>query len=288
MTAKYMHPGAGRQGNGVDGGNDERKFMIESLVSIRNGLFRTFVRTEGDGDTLLFLHGADGLGGWPRFLGSLARKFRVIAPDHPGFGRSEGLEHVDDVVDLALYYTEFIAAMGLDQPYLMGHSLGGMIAAEVAAIAPDVASKLVLIAPLGLWLDDHPVMDFFAATAEELATAMFHDPGSAIAKEMMTLPPDREGQLEAVLERTKNLSAAGKFLWPIPDKGLQKRIHRIAAPTLLLWGASDRLVPPIYGEAFLTRIQRARLTLLTGAGHMLPFEKGDELVEVVTDFLLAQ
>jgi pimeloyl-ACP methyl ester carboxylesterase len=262
--------------------------MIESLVSIRNGLFQTFVRIEGEGDPLLFLHGASGLRGWPPFLESLARSFRVIVPDHPGFGRSEGLEHLDDVVDLALYYTEFIAAMGLDQPYLVGHSLGGMIAAEVAAIAPDVASKLVLIAPIGLWLDDHPVLDFFAATPEELATAIFHDPGSAIAKELMTLPSDSEAQLEAVLERTKNLSAAGKFLWPIPDKGLKKRIHRIVAPTLLLWGASDRLVPPNYGEAFLKRIQRARLTLLTEASHMLPFEKGDEFVEVVTDFLLVQ
>jgi pimeloyl-ACP methyl ester carboxylesterase len=262
--------------------------MIESLVSIRNGLFQTFVRIAGEGDPLLFLHGASGLPGWPPFLESLARSFRVIVPDHPGFGRSEGLEHLDDVVDLALYYTEFIAAMGLDQPYLVGHSFGGMIAAEVAAIAPDVASKLVLVAPFGLWLDDHPVLDFFAATPEELASTMFHDPGSAIAKELMTLPSDSEAQLEAVLERTKNLSAAGKFLWPIPDKGLKKRIHRIAAPTLLLWGASDRLVPPIYGEAFLKRIQRARLTLLTEASHMLPFEKGDEFVEVVTDFLLVQ
>ena len=104
----------------------------------------------------------------------------------------------------------------------------------------------------------------------------------------MTLPSGSDAQLEAVLERTKNLSAAGKFLWPIPDKGLKKRIHRIAAPTLLLWGASDRLVPPIYGEAFLKRIQRARLILMTGASHMLPYEKDDELVEVVTDFLLVQ
>ena len=262
--------------------------MIESLVSIRNGAFQTFVRIEGEGDPLLFLHSAGGLQGWPPFLESLARSFRVIAPDHPGFGRSEGLEHLDDVVDLALYYTEFIAAMGLDQPYLLGHSLGGMIAAEVAAIAPEVASKLVLIAPLGLWLDDHPVMDFFAATPEEMATAIFHDPGSAIATAMLMLPSDPEAHLEAVLERTKNLSAAGKFLWPLPDRGLKKRIHRIAAPTLLLWGASDRLVPPIYGEAFLKRIQRARLTLFTGASHMLPFEKNDELVEVVTDFLLVQ
>jgi pimeloyl-ACP methyl ester carboxylesterase len=84
----------------------------------------------------------------------------------------------------------------------------------------------------------------------------------------MTLPSDFEAQLEVVLERTKNLSAAGKFLWPIPDKGLKTRIHRIAAPTLLLWGASDRLVPPSYGEAFLKRIQRARLTLFTGARHI--------------------
>jgi pimeloyl-ACP methyl ester carboxylesterase len=262
--------------------------MIESLVSIRNGLFQTFVRSEGEGDPLLFLHGAAGLHGWPPFLESLARSFRVIAPDHPGFGRSEGLQHLDDVVDLALYYTEFIEAMGLDQPYLVGHSLGGMIAAEVAAIAPDLASKLVLIAPVGLWLDDHPVMDFFAATPEELATAIFHDPSSAVAKEMMTMSSDPEAQLEAVLERTKNLSAAGKFLWPIPDKGLKKRIHRIAAPTLLLWGASDQLVPPIYGEEFLTRIDGARLTIFKGASHMLPFEKSDEFVGVVTDFLLVQ
>jgi pimeloyl-ACP methyl ester carboxylesterase len=262
--------------------------MIESLVSIRSGSFQTFVRTEGEGDPLLFLHGAGGLPGWPPFLEALARSFRVIAPDHPGFGRSEGLEHLDDVVDLALYYTEFIEALGLEQPYLVGHSLGGMIAAEIAAIAPDIASKLVLVAPVGLWLDDHPVMDFFAATPEELATAMFHDPGSPVARELLSMPADPEAQLEVTLERTKNLSAAGKFLWPIPDKGLKKRIHRIAVPTLLLWGASDRLVLPIYGEAFLRRLNAARLIVFKGASHMLPFEKSDAFVEVVTDFLLVQ
>jgi pimeloyl-ACP methyl ester carboxylesterase len=176
----------------------------------------------------------------------------------------------------------------LAQPYLVGHSLGGMIAAEVAAIAPDLASKLVLVAPVGLWLDDHPVMDFFTATPEELTTAIFHDPDSAIAKEMLIMPSDPEAQLEAVLERTKNLSATGKFLWPIPDKGLKKRIHRIVAPTLLLWGASDRLVPPTYGKAFLQRIDRARLTVFNGASHMLPFEKTDEFIDVVTDFLMVQ
>src|SRR5262245_3160417 len=129
--------------------------MIESLVSIRQGVFRTLVRSEGEGDPLLFLHGAGGLPGWPAFLESLARSFRVIAPEHPGFGRSEGLELLDDVVDLALYYSEFIEALGLEQPYVVGHSFGAMIGAEVAAIAPHLVSKLVLMAPLGLWLDDH-------------------------------------------------------------------------------------------------------------------------------------
>jgi len=104
---------------------------------------------------------------------------------------------------------------------------------------------------------------------------------------MLTLPSEPDAQMEAVLERTKNLSAAGKFLWPIPDKGLKKRIHRIVAPTLLLWGASDRLVPPVYGEEFLKHIDGARLTIFKGASHMLPFEKPEEVVEAVTDFLLA-
>jgi pimeloyl-ACP methyl ester carboxylesterase len=245
------------------------------------------VRSEGEGDPLLFLHGAAGLQGWPPFLAGLARSFRVVAPEHPGFGRSQGLEHLDDVIDLALYYTEFIEAMGLDQPYIVGHSLGGLIAAEIAAIAPQLASKLVLIAPVGVWLEEHPVMDFFAATPEELATAIFHDSSSSIARELMTMPTDPDAQLEVVLERTQNFSAAGKFLWPIPDKGLKKRIHRIVVPTLVLWGASDRLVPPIYGEEFLKRIDGARLTVFTGASHMLPFEKPDEFIEVVTDFVIA-
>ena len=259
--------------------------MLETTVSIRNGLFRTFVRSAGSGAPLLFLHGAGGLHTWPAFLDALAHMFRVIAPEHPGFGRSEGLEHLDDVVDLALYYTEFMDAMGLEEPYVVGHSLGGMIGAEVAAITPERVSKLVLISPVGLWLDEHPVMDFFSATPEDLASALFHNPASPTAKEMLAFPSDPDAQLEAMLERTKNLTAAGKFLWPIPDKGLKKRIHRISAPTLLLWGASDRLISPVYGEEFLKRIDGAQLAVLKGAGHMLPFEKPDEFVEVLTDFL---
>jgi pimeloyl-ACP methyl ester carboxylesterase len=261
--------------------------MIETMLSVRKGRFRTLVRSAGHGDALLFLHGAHGLHGWPPFLEALTQSFRVIAPEHPGFGRSEGVEQLDDVVDLALYYTELLDALGLDEPYVVGHSLGGMIGAELAAIAPHRVDKLALIAPVGLWLDEHPVLDFFAATPEELAAAIFHDPHSPVARQMLTLPTDPDAQLEAVLERTRNLSAAGKFLWPIPDKGLKKRIHRIVAPTLLLWGASDHLVSPLYGEEFLNHIDGAQLSIFKGASHMLPFEKPDEVVEVITEFLLA-
>ena len=123
--------------------------MLETIVSIRKGTFRTLVWSAGSGDPLLFLHGAGGLHGWPPFLEALAQSFRVIAPEHPGFGQSDGLEILDDIVDLALYYTEFMDAMGLDDPYLVGHSLGGMIGAEVAAIQPERVSKLVLVAPDG-------------------------------------------------------------------------------------------------------------------------------------------
>jgi pimeloyl-ACP methyl ester carboxylesterase len=83
------------------------------------------------------------------------------------------------------------------------------------------------------------------------------------------------------------MASAGKFLWPIPDKGLKKRIHRIQQPTLIVWGASDKLIPPVYGEAFLKAIPGARLVSLPQSAHIPMLEEQDTFVQAVTDFLLA-
>ena len=174
----------------------------------------------------------------------LAGQFAVYAPEMPGFGDSTGLENLDDVIDLAISHLDLLDALGLEQPTVVGHSLGGMVAAEMAGLFPTRIRRLVAIALLGFWLDDQPVPDIFGITPAELPPLIWHDPDGPLAQEWHNVSEDRAAQREAAIRALQNSAAAAKFLWPIPDKGLKKRIHRIEAPTRLVWGASDKLVDP--------------------------------------------
>lgn len=259
--------------------------MEDKTVTVRGGMFQTKLRTDGQGDPLLFLHGAGGLRGWDPFLAELAKQFTVYAPSHPGFETSTGLDHVDDMLDLVVYYNDLLDTLGIASAHVVGHSMGGMLAAELAALSPHRVRKLVLANAAGLWIDEHPVADFFAMTPEQLAVALWHDPNSEVAKTMMAIPQDEKAQLEAFLIRSQHLATAGKFLWPIPDRGLKKRIHRITAPTLLLWGQSDGLVPPLYAQAFQKHIPGAQITIMPRCGHMPMYEDPMGFVSTVTTFL---
>jgi pimeloyl-ACP methyl ester carboxylesterase len=257
----------------------------ETTISVRHGMFEIKLRTDGRGEPLLFLHGAGGLRGWDPFLVETARQFTVYAPAHPGFETSTGIEQLDDMLDLVVYYNDFLDALGIESAHVVGHSMGGMIAAELAALSPHRVRRLVLANAAGLWLDEHPVADFFAMTPDQLAVALWHDPQSAVAKAMMAVPQDEKAQLEAFLIRSQHLATAGKFLWPIPDKGLKKRLHRIKAPTLLLWGQSDGLVPPIYAQEFQRYIAGARVEIMPRCGHMPMYEDPAGFVHTITTFL---
>lgn len=259
--------------------------MEERTVTVRDGLFQIRLRTDGRGEPLLFLHGAGGLRGWDPFLAELARHYTVYAPSHPGFESSSGIEHVDDVVDLVVYYNDLLDALGIDAVHVVGHSMGGMIAAELAALSPHRVRRLVLANAVGLWLDNHPVADFFAMTPDQLGIALWHDPESEVAKAMMAVPEDEQAQLQAYLVRMQHLATAGKFLWPIPDKGLKKRIHRVKAPTLILWGQSDGLVPVAYAQAFQSSILGSQVSVMPRCGHMPMYENPAGFVEEVTGFL---
>jgi pimeloyl-ACP methyl ester carboxylesterase len=259
--------------------------MEEQTIAVRGGMFQSKLRTDGTGDPLLFLHGAGGLRGWDAFLAELAKQFTVYAPAHPGFETSTGIEYIDDMLDLVVYYNDFLDAVGMESAHVVGHSMGGMLGAELAALSPQRVRKLVLANAAGLWLDEHPVADFFAMTPEQLAVALWHDPNSDVAKAMMAVPQDEKAQLEAFLLRTQHLATAGKFLWPIPDKGLKKRIHRIKAPTLVLWGQSDGLVPPVYAQEFQKRIAGSRVTIMPRCGHMPMYEDPAGFVSTVATFL---
>jgi pimeloyl-ACP methyl ester carboxylesterase len=236
----------------------------------------------GSGEPLLFLHGAGGPMIGAPFLDGLARNFTVYAPAHPGFGPGEGLEHIDDVIDFALYYHDFLDELQIENPHVVGHSLGGMLAAEITALAPYRVNRLVLIGPAGLWIDEHPIPDFFTFNPQQIVEVALHDPEGPLGQMML----QQFQAPEAALELHRCMASAGKFLWPIPDKGLKKRIHRIQQPTLIVWGASDKLIPPAYGEAFLKAIPGSRLVTLQKSGHMPMLEEQDEFVEVVTNFLL--
>ncbi|MGQ4807151.1 2-hydroxy-6-oxo-2,4-heptadienoate hydrolase [Candidatus Entotheonellaceae bacterium PAL068K] len=259
--------------------------MEEKTVTVRDGMFETNLRTDGNGDPLLYLHSAGGLRGWDPFLAELAQHFTVYAPSHPGFETSTGLEHIDDIIDLTVYYNDLLDALGLVSTHVVGHSLGAMVAAELAALSPHRVRKLVLANAVGLWLDKQPVADFFAMTPDQLATALWHDPNSDPAKAMLAVPEDEQAQLEAYLIRSQHLATAGKFLWPLPDKGLKKRIHRIQAPTLILWGQSDGLAPVAYAHEFQKRIAGSQVSIMPRCGHLPMYEDQDGFVRLVSGFL---
>lgn len=259
--------------------------MQEKKVAVRGGMFNTDVLEDGSGEPLLFLHGVAGAQPGDPFLSRLAERHRVIAPRLPGFGDSTGTENLLDLHDLIYYQLDLLDALGLRGLPIVGHSLGAMIAAELAAVQPERFTKLVLIAPMGLWNPQHPVADFFSMTPQEVAAATYHDPESPVARAAAEAPEDNEAYVAFMLDRAKSLATTAKYLWPIPNRGLAKRLHRVSAPTLLVWGESDRIVPPAYAEDFQRQIANARVEILPNAGHLPEVEQPDRLAEVVEGFV---
>jgi pimeloyl-ACP methyl ester carboxylesterase len=253
-------------------------------LAVRDGAFSTEVWEAGSGAPLLYLHG-EGRPTWGPFLDALAERHRVIAPLHPGYGGSAGTEQLQDLPDLVYYYLDFLDTLKLRGLPIVGHGLGGMIAAELAAVQPERFTALVLVAPMGLWLPDDPVADFFATPPAQLAARLYHDTSSPAAQAAARVPTEGDEMIEYHVERAKSLATAAKYLWPIPNRGLAKRVHRISAPTLIAWGASDTIASPRYAEAFGQRIKGSRVEIIPEAGHLPHEEQPARLAEVVTAFL---
>ena len=253
------------------------------LVDVAQSRRKVRVFESGSGTPLLFLHSAGGLTEDSPFIAALARRWHVFAPLLPGYGDSEGAESLRDMLGVTLHSFDLIEVLGLDRPILVGHSLGGMIAAEMAAVAPREVERLGLIAPAGLWLDDHPVPDLFSKLPHELPALLFHDP--QFGERVLTAGADFDDPkfLEAfIIRNTRQLAMAGKLLFPIPERGLAERLYRIRAKTVLVWGESDRVVPPAHGEAFRQAIAGAELIRIPAAGHMVIVEQPDAVVAALT------
>jgi len=237
---------------------------------------------------LIYLHGFNGFEEWPSFLDTLEQHFHIYVPAHPGISKSDGIDKIDDLWDLILFYEELISELNINNAVLIGHSYGGMIAAELASQLRDRISKLILVDSLGLWLDNEPIPDIFMLTPSERHAISWHNPNSDTAQSYENSFYNGLNKDEANLERTKTLMAIGKFCWPIPDKGLEKRIHRINAPTLLVWGEKDQIVPPKYGHLFQHQISESTLALIEGGGHIPHAECKSAFIEAILSFLIAK
>lgn len=235
----------------------------------------------GDGPPLLFLHAAGGAGQWLEFHSLLARHFEVIAPDHPGFGKSGELPEVEDMSDLVYHYLDVLDRLGLQRPYLVGGSFGGWIAAELAVAAPHRVGGLVLLGAAGLRLPDHPVADLFLMAPPQLAQTLFHDLDKAAG-----LGP-AEPTVDDIIAGYRDATALARFCWVpfLANPKLERRLRRITAPTLVAWADSDRLIPIEHGHRYAELIPRSRFTVVTDCGHAMYFERPAEFAALTADFL---
>lgn len=236
----------------------------------------------GTGTPLVFLHGAGGVMLADPFLAKLATKYHVYAPLLPGYGDSQECNDIRDMLDFTLHTWDVIDALGLKDPILVGHSMGGMIAAEMAAVAPHDVTRLALIASAGLWLANHPIPDLFSTMPYEYPKLLFHnvEQGAALLTAGVALD-DPEWLKGFLVTNARQLGMAGRILFPIPERGLAGRLYRIKAKTLLIWGDSDRLVVPAYAHAFKKAIAGAELVAIPEAGHMVTIEKPDQVLSAL-------
>ena len=254
----------------------------ERDVPVRGSRVR--VLHAGSGPPLLYLHSAGDPGLWMPVLAELATRYTVYRPDHPGFNASEDRPEIGSVHDLAFFYLDLLDELGLDQVVLIGSSLGGWLAADLATIEPRRVSKLVLAGAAGLRAEG-TVPDVFQLSPVELAELTYHTSGArsaAVAEaERVEQDAERFGQY------LRNRSATAHLGWNpyLHDPALPHRLHRIAAPALIMWGAHDRLLPAGCARRWAELLPSAQLTIIEDAGHHPLAEQPDAALEALWPFL---
>jgi len=241
----------------------------------------------GRGPGILYLHSAGADLDWLDAHERLAARFTVYVPAHPGFAESTGLDEVDDILDLVLHYADLQDACGLRGAPVVGTSFGGWIAAELAALYPERVGRLVLVDAVGLWLDAYPIAEIFGTTPPELAQKMFHDQHHPIAALMHAFTTISAIPEEIALPQMRILEAVAKIGWNpyLHDPKLARRLRRVTAKTLVVWGQQDGITPLPYGERWRDLIPGARLEVIERCGHLPPVERPEEFARAVGAFL---
>jgi pimeloyl-ACP methyl ester carboxylesterase len=234
----------------------------------------------GQGEALLFLHGAGGFPPWLPLFETLAARYDVLVPEHPGFGLSDNPPWVRNVADLAMYYLDFLDALGM-KVHLIGHSLGGWIAAEIAVRNTSRLASLTLLAPAGIRAKGIPSGDNFIWSAEEGERNLWHDQKFADVA-LAHAPTDEEADIALT-----NRFMAAKFGWEPRwySPALERWLHRIDVPALVIWGADDKLFPSVYAKVWQERLPHARVEIVPKCGHRPHLERLDVTGPTMLRFL---
>jgi pimeloyl-ACP methyl ester carboxylesterase len=243
-----------------------------------NGV-RTVVLSIGSGPVLVFLHGTGTFTGF-EVARSWAAHHTVLIPFHPGFGESGDAEAIDTIEDHVLHYMDLFDRLGLRNFDLAGFSLGGWLAAEFTIRQPQRVRRLVLVAPAGLVVDAAPAPGLFDIAPQELPAYLAHDPAAALRYFPQAPDPSFDAQLG------REVTGFAKLIRDDPQGNpkLARWLHRITVPTLVLWGANDRLRPTAQAQAWMAALPAGQLQLVPATGHLV-FEETPDAGRYVTDFL---
>jgi pimeloyl-ACP methyl ester carboxylesterase len=239
----------------------------------------------GKGQPLVFLHGANGPALWTPFFEELSKRFEVIAPDHPGFGASGDAEWLEDIGDLAYFYLDLLKALKLSRVHLVGHSMGGWLAPEIAVRSTHDLATVTLMSAAGLRVPGHAGVDLFMTPpAEMIGKHIYADPKLAQAALVEMEAPKTPAQLDVLI---RNRTSAANLCWHprLNNPQLARWLHRIDVAAHLVWGDGDHLVPPAHADAYKRLMPGAKLSMISRCGHAPHVEKPRETLDAVVNFL---
>ena len=246
--------------------------FTESYVEVDG--CKTHLRRGGAGEPLLFLHGASGAPVVMPFMEKLAQRFDVLVPEHPGWGGSDEPEWLENIHDVAYFYLNFLKQLNLRNVTIVGSSMGGWIAMEIAVRDTSRIKSLVLVSPAGIAAPGVLPADIFLMPPEEVVKDLFFD--EKLAQARLAQPEDVDISL-------KNRHATARLAWEprLHDPYLGKWLHRIEVPVKIVWGREDRILPVGFVDEFKRLLPRAEIHILEKCGHLPHAEKADEFVEIV-------